>query len=89
MLELNRLIGALALGALSLSAQAVEWQALPMKAPEPPNNPSTPAKVELGKMLYHEVRISSNGVLSCNSCPNGMEFGLQFGSVLGWACAQS
>ena len=72
MLELNRLIGALALGALSLSAQAVEWQALPSKAPEPANNPSTPAKIELGKMLYHEVRISSNGVLSCNSCHNVM-----------------
>lgn len=57
------------------SALAVDWQALPAKAPEPADNPVTPAKVELGKMLYHEVRISSNGSLSCNSCHNVMAGG--------------
>ena len=30
------------------------WQALPDKAPEPADNPTTAAKVELGKMLYFE-----------------------------------
>jgi len=75
MFKINRLLGAVTLAAVSLSASAIEWQALPAKAPEPANNPSTPAKVELGKMLYHDVRLSSNGMLSCNSCHNVMSGG--------------
>lgn len=35
-----------------------------------PSNPVTPAKVRLGKMLYHEPRLSKSGFLSCNSCHN-------------------
>lgn len=75
MFKIKRLLGAMALAAVSLSAVAVEWPALPAKAPEPANNPTTPAKVELGKLLYHDVRLSSNGVLSCNSCHNVMSGG--------------
>ena len=75
MFEIKRLIGATALAALSMSVAAVEWQALPSKAPEPASNPTTPAKVELGKMLYHDPRLSSNGVVSCNSCHNVMAGG--------------
>lgn len=75
MFKINRLLGALGLATLSLSAAAVEWEALPAKAPAPANNPTTPAKVELGKMLFHDVRLSSNGVLSCNSCHNVMSGG--------------
>jgi cytochrome c peroxidase len=54
---------------------AAQWQALPSKAPEPANNPSTPAKIELGKMLYHDPRLSSSGTVSCNSCHNVMAGG--------------
>jgi cytochrome c peroxidase len=75
MFEIKRMLGALTLAAVSMSVTAIEWQALPTKAPEPANNPTTPAKVELGKMLYHDVRLSSNGVLSCNSCHNVMNGG--------------
>lgn len=75
MFKIKRLLGAVTLAAVSLSAAAIEWQALPAKAPEPANNPTTPAKAELGKMLYHDVRLSSNGVLSCNSCHNVMSGG--------------
>jgi cytochrome c peroxidase len=75
MFKIKLLIGALALAATSMTAMAVEWQALPAKAPEPADNPGTPAKVELGKMLYHDVRLSANGVLSCNSCHNVMSGG--------------
>lgn len=75
MQNIKQLLGATALALVSMAATAVEWQALPSKAPEPANNPSTPAKVELGKMLYHDVRLSSNGVLSCNSCHNVMSGG--------------
>ncbi len=75
MFKTKRLLGAVGLAVISLSVSAVEWQALPAKAPEPVGNPGTPAKVELGKMLYHDVRLSSNGVLSCNSCHNVMNGG--------------
>jgi cytochrome c peroxidase len=54
---------------------ASQWQALPQKAPEPADNPTTPDKVELGKMLYFDTRLSSNGTVSCFSCHNVMEGG--------------
>lgn len=68
---------ALALGiALSGAAFAADWQALPDTAPAPADNPTTPAKVELGKMLYHDARLSQNGTLSCASCHSVMGGGV-------------
>jgi len=49
-----------------------QWQALPDKAPEPTDNPTTPEKVALGRMLYLDPRFSSTGTVSCNSCHNVM-----------------
>lgn len=60
---------------LSLSAQAANWKALPDNAPAPADNPTTRAKVELGKMLFMDPRFSSTGTVSCNSCHNIMEGG--------------
>ena len=64
---------------LVLTSSAVEaqstWQALPDRAPEPADNPSTAAKVELGKMLYFDPRLSSTGTVSCFTCHNVMEGG--------------
>jgi cytochrome c peroxidase len=57
---------------LSLSAVAVDWQALPEQAPAPADNPTTPEKVELGRMLFLDPRFSSTGTVSCNSCHNVM-----------------
>ena len=54
---------------------AGQWQALPETAPAPADNPTTPEKVELGKMLYFDPRLSSNGTVSCFSCHNVMEGG--------------
>ena len=56
-------------------ASATDWQALPETAPTPADNPTTEAKVELGKMLYMDPRFSSTGTVSCNSCHNVMEGG--------------
>ena len=56
-------------------AAAADWQALPETAPAPVDNPTTEAKVELGKMLYMDPRFSSTGTVSCNSCHNVMEGG--------------
>ncbi len=51
------------------------WQPLPDTAPAPADNPTTAAKVELGKMLYFDPRLSSTGTVSCFSCHNVMEGG--------------
>ena len=51
------------------------WAPLPSSAPTPDDNPSTAAKVELGKQLYFDPRLSVNGTVSCNSCHNVMEGG--------------
>ena len=40
---------------------------LPTSAPNA-DNPGTPAKIDLGRMLYYEKRISKNHDVSCNSC---------------------
>lgn len=52
-----------------------QWQALPETAPAPADNPTTEAKVTLGKMLYFDTRFSSTGTVSCFSCHNVMEGG--------------
>lgn len=51
------------------------WKPLPKKAPAPKDNPTTAARVELGKKLYFDPRISSTGTVSCNTCHNLMEGG--------------
>jgi cytochrome c peroxidase len=51
------------------------WEALPDVAPAPEDNPTTDAKVTLGKMLYMDPRFSLTGTVSCNSCHNVMEGG--------------
>ncbi len=62
-------------------AVAADWQALPDTALAPADNPTTEAKVELGKMLYMDPRFSSTGTVSCNSCHNIMEGGEDSRSV--------
>ncbi len=66
--------GVLASGVVPAQS-AVEWQALPTVAPAPADNPTTPAKVRLGKMLFFDPRLSSTGTVSCFSCHNVMEGG--------------
>lgn len=57
------------------SALGQNWEALPAVAPAPADNPTTPARVELGAMLYHDPRFSETGTVSCASCHNVMEGG--------------
>jgi cytochrome c peroxidase len=54
---------------------AQQWQALPEMAPSPADNPTSDEKVELGKMLFFDPRLSSNGTVSCFTCHNVMEGG--------------
>jgi len=43
---------------------------LPSTIPAVANNPITPEKIELGKALFFDPRMSASGVFSCNSCHN-------------------
>ncbi|HEB59181.1 MAG TPA: cytochrome-c peroxidase [Gammaproteobacteria bacterium] len=71
---MKRVLAVLSLctGLATNAAMAYEWQALPGKAPEPADNPTTPEKVELGRLLYFDPRFSQTGTVSCNSCHNLM-----------------
>ncbi len=46
-----------------------------MKLIDNPKNPITKRKVELGKKLYFDPRLSKSGILSCNFCHNLSEGG--------------
>jgi cytochrome c peroxidase len=41
-----------------------------LKLTDKANNPITDAKVELGKKLYFDPRLSKSGLISCNTCHN-------------------
>ncbi|MEO2068572.1 MAG: cytochrome-c peroxidase [Desulfurobacteriaceae bacterium] len=43
---------------------------LPSLPPIPKDNPLTPEKVKLGKMLYYDPRLSKSKIISCNTCHN-------------------
>ncbi|GAB4354568.1 MAG: cytochrome-c peroxidase [Methylohalobius crimeensis] len=75
MFDMKPLLTVVALASVTHSAGAIQWQSLPEEAPAPADNPTTPAKVELGKILYFDPRLSSTGTFSCNSCHNVMAGG--------------
>ena len=50
-------------------AQAL-FEVVPDTPPELEDNPITPVKVELGKKLYFEPRLSQSWLISCNTCHN-------------------
>jgi cytochrome c peroxidase len=50
-------------------AQTV-FKPIPVAPPALERNPITPEKVELGKMLYFDPRLSSSALISCNTCHN-------------------
>lgn len=49
---------------------------MPETAPHPADNAPTPARVELGKKLFFDPRLSGDGNMSCATCHN---------PVLGWS----
>lgn len=46
------------------------FQPLPSTTPAVSDNPITPEKIDLGKALFFDPRLSASGVFSCNSCHN-------------------
>lgn len=80
--------GGQALAADGLMKQAQDlFKPIPDKAPEVKNNSASPDKLELGKMLFFEPRLSSSHLISCNTCHNvgwgGMD-GLETSIGHGW-----
>ena len=65
--KLTACIALMACGAFAAQAQEA-WRALPAHAPEPAANPGTPAKQELGRILFHDPRLSESSTVSCASC---------------------
>ena len=62
-------------------AEALHRTASAMFSPLPnyvekEGNPMNEAKVELGKMLYFDPRLSQSGFISCNSCHNLATYGV-------------
>ena len=54
-----------------LISEANEYfKPIPAQPPTLKNNPATPARVELGKLLYFEPRLSRSCLISCNTCHN-------------------
>jgi cytochrome c peroxidase len=46
------------------------FKQIPATAPPLKSNPSSPEKIELGKMLFFDPRLSSSWLISCNTCHN-------------------
>lgn len=61
--------------ALWQQASAV-FKPLPDAPASPQNNPTTAEKLALGKMLFHDPRLSKSGAISCNSCHNLASYGV-------------
>ncbi len=46
------------------------FKPIPRTPPTLEGNPLSPEKIELGKMLYFEPRLSASALISCNTCHN-------------------
>jgi len=69
-------LGAMANSSLIKQAQDAGLQAIPsteqaiLKLVDNPKNPMSENKIELGKKLYFDPRLSKSGLISCNTCHN-------------------
>lgn len=77
-ITLSILLGASSLFATSLVQKAKDsgLEAIPAQKPQlmklidDPKDPITREKVDLGKKLYFDPRLSKSGIISCNTCHN-------------------
>ncbi|SFL12026.1 cytochrome c peroxidase [Pseudovibrio ascidiaceicola] len=77
MTTFKKTISVIALAGVSIVAVAAGVQAAEKRPaelaplgepPSPPDNPMTPEKVELGKLLFFDPRLSGNGAMPCSAC---------------------
>jgi cytochrome c peroxidase len=66
-MRLGAAAAAVLAGALCLGAGAGDWRA-PDAQPVPKDNPTTAAKVELGRRLFYEADLSIDGTMACATC---------------------
>lgn len=64
------------------------FEPIPKTAPALPENPATPEKLALGKMLYFEPRLSEHRDLACATCHNLSMGGVDGGLLSGGHNAQ-
>jgi cytochrome c peroxidase len=57
----------------------------PETSPQPPGNGTSPARVELGKLLFFDPRLSGSGLISCATCHNpSFAWGDAMDRAVGW-----
>src|SRR3990170_208850 len=84
------ILAALFFSAISLSVYAGHLE--PFKsAPIPEYNPQTPEKIELGKKLFFDRRLSGDGTMSCATChmpelafTDGQDISLSYPTTKNW-----
>lgn len=69
-------VGILVFSAIAVQANQLQEEAqdlfepIPFGIPEMENNPATQDKIDLGKILFFDPRLSKSGLISCNTCHN-------------------
>jgi len=58
---------ALSISSVSATQDMSKWLR-PSEVPQPKNNKLTPERIELGKLLYFDVRLSASDKVSCATC---------------------
>jgi cytochrome c peroxidase len=78
LIYLRNVAFAVTFGCVALCGQTFEKKEFkfPRAVPSPATNKSTPARVELGKMLFFDPRLSGSQEMSCATCHN---------PLLGWS----
>jgi cytochrome c peroxidase len=71
----SRAMAAPAAGSAAAEPDLSSFAPLPAEPIIPSDNAMTPAKIELGKQLYFDPRLSINGTIACQSCHNVMQSG--------------
>ncbi len=66
-LAMSALVAALAISSVSATEDMKKWLR-PSEVPQPKDNKLTPERIELGKLLYFDTRLSSSGKVSCATC---------------------
>ncbi len=77
---------------LGISINAYAGHLEPFKSvPIPDNNPQTPEKIELGKKLFFDRRLSGDGTMSCATChmpelafTDGQDISLSYPTTKNW-----
>jgi cytochrome c peroxidase len=65
--SLHVLAVSLLITSLSATQDMAKW-IRPAEVPQPANNKLTPERIELGKLLYFDVRLSASEKISCATC---------------------